>query len=164
MNIPTPPEGYTLVIDLQQIPNTKIPPGSLYQTQRDDEWHFSTGATENESFDTAGNEPYFYAIPKDRMNGLIPWRQEKTETQIPPTDLPSITPPRYNKTFQGVKIDPYRILVCYGITHPAHQHAIKKLLRAENDPHQSLSEDIDEVIGALTRMKEMITEDTSKNS
>lgn len=70
------------------------------------------------------------------------------------------TPPRYNKLFGGVKLDPYRILLQYGITHPALQHAIKKLLRAGNDPHQSLVEDIDEVIGALMRMKEMIEEDT----
>ena len=69
------------------------------------------------------------------------------------------TPPRYNKTFGGMKLDPYRILLQYGITHPALQHSIKKLLRAGHDPHQSLVEDVDEVIGALTRLKEMIEED-----
>lgn len=73
------------------------------------------------------------------------------------------TPLRYNKIFGGVKLDPYRILIQYGITHPALQHAIKKLLRAGNDPHQSLIEDIDEVIGALTRLKEMIEEDNAND-
>lgn len=82
------------------------------------------------------------------------------KTPPPPTEAP-ITPPRYSKRVKGVKIDPYRIIELYGIQHPAHQHAIKKLLRNGNDPHQTLDDDIEEVIGALQRWQEMRAEERS---
>lgn len=63
--------------------------------------------------------------------------------------------------FQGVRLDPYRILAVYGITHPAHQHALKKLLRAGN-AHKTLRQDIDEVIGTLERWKGMLDEEEDK--
>ena len=58
----------------------------------------------------------------------------------------------------GVKIDPYRILDVYGITHPAHQHAIKKLLRAGKSV-KDLDRDIEEVIMTLQRWQEMLKEE-----
>lgn len=64
----------------------------------------------------------------------------------------------YAHTYQGIKIDPYRICDLYGITHPAQQHAIKKLLRAGRSI-KSLEQDIDEVILCLQRWQEMISED-----
>lgn len=64
----------------------------------------------------------------------------------------------YRFSFRGVKLDPYRIFTVYRITHPAQQHAIKKLLRAGNSV-KSLEQDIDEVIVTLNRRKEMIHED-----
>jgi hypothetical protein len=73
--------------------------------------------------------------------------------------LAETTPPRYKKTVCGVKVDPYRILALYEITHPAHQHALKKLLRNGKDPDQSLDEDIQEVIDSLRRWQEMRRED-----
>ncbi len=60
----------------------------------------------------------------------------------------------YKQEYKGVKLDPYRIIEVYGITHPAHQHAIKKLLRAGRSI-KSLDQDRDEVIATLTRWKEM---------
>lgn len=65
----------------------------------------------------------------------------------------------YKYTFQGAKLDPYRILEVYGISHPAQQHAIKKLLRA-GDSVKDLETDISEVIDTLTRWLEMNDEST----
>lgn len=64
----------------------------------------------------------------------------------------------YRFEFNGVKLDPYRILTVYGITHPAQQHAIKKLLRAGKSI-KDLDRDIDEVILTLNRWKEMLNEE-----
>lgn len=64
----------------------------------------------------------------------------------------------YTLDYKNVRLDPYRILHVYGITHPAHQHAIKKLLRAGRSV-KPLVQDIDEVILSLQRWKEMIKED-----
>lgn len=64
----------------------------------------------------------------------------------------------YRYSCRGIKLDPYRIIDAYGITHPAHQHAIKKLLRAGRSV-KSLRQDIQEVQDALTRWLEMLDED-----
>jgi hypothetical protein len=67
-------------------------------------------------------------------------------------------PKYYRFSFGGVKLDPYRIMQVYGIAHPAHQHALKKLLRAGNSV-KPLIQDIDEVILSLNRWKEMLNEE-----
>jgi hypothetical protein len=64
----------------------------------------------------------------------------------------------YDYSYRGGKIDPYRILKIYGITEPAQQHAIKKLLRAGRSV-KPLIQDLDEVIESLQRWREMICED-----
>jgi len=63
----------------------------------------------------------------------------------------------YKFSFNGVKMDPYRILDVYGISHPAQQHAIKKLLRAGKSV-KSLRQDVEEVQLTLTRWLEMMDE------
>lgn len=63
----------------------------------------------------------------------------------------------YKFSFGGVKMDPYRILDVYGISHPAQQHAIKKLLRAGKSV-KSLRQDVEEVQMTLTRWLEMMDE------
>lgn len=65
----------------------------------------------------------------------------------------------YEYDYKGVRIDPYRILSTYNITHPAQQHAIKKLLRA-GESVKDLLGDINETIETLERWKVMIHEDT----
>ena len=65
----------------------------------------------------------------------------------------------YKYGYKGIKLDPYRILSVYGISDPAQQHAIKKLLRAGKSI-KSLEADLQEVIDTLVRMLEMIKEDT----
>jgi hypothetical protein len=64
----------------------------------------------------------------------------------------------YDITIGGVKADPYRIMLAYGITHPAQQHALKKLLRA-GQSHKPIEQDIAETIASLHRWLEMIEED-----
>ena len=64
----------------------------------------------------------------------------------------------YKYSYKGIKLDPYRILQVYGITCPAQQHAIKKLLRAGNSV-KDLEQDIQEVIDTLQRKLEMLKED-----
>ena len=64
----------------------------------------------------------------------------------------------YEYSFNGVKLDPYRILSVYNITCPAMQHAIKKLLRAGNSV-KDLKQDIQEVIDTLKRKLDMLEED-----
>ena len=66
----------------------------------------------------------------------------------------------YRMTFNGVKLDPYRICKLYEITDPAHQHAIKKLLRAGKSI-KSLRQDMEEVQMSIARMLEMMDEDDS---
>ena len=66
----------------------------------------------------------------------------------------------YDYSYRGGKLDPYRILQIYGITNPAQQHAIKKLLRAGRSL-KPLTQDIDEVMLTLQRWREMILEDTT---
>ena len=69
-----------------------------------------------------------------------------------------MTPDYYNKEFKGVLLDPYRVLKVYGITDPAHQHAVKKLLRAGGSI-KDIKQDIQEVIDTLNRMLKMQEED-----
>ena len=64
----------------------------------------------------------------------------------------------YRYEFKGVKLDPYRIMDLYKITHPAHQHALKKLLRAGRSVKDQ-KQDIQEVIDSLNRWLEMMQED-----
>ena len=64
----------------------------------------------------------------------------------------------YHEEYKGIRLDPYRILSVWGISHPAQQHAIKKLLRAGRG-HKPLGQDIDEVAECLGRWQEMIKED-----
>lgn len=64
----------------------------------------------------------------------------------------------YDNFFDGKKIDVYRVLKIFGITEPAQQHAIKKLLRAGKSI-KTTEQDIDEAIDCLKRWKEMIYEE-----
>ena len=79
--------------------------------------------------------------------------------------LPTIDPIRpsmakhYRREHKGIKLDPYRIFLIYGITNPAQQHAIKKLLRA-GESIKPLNQDIKETIQTLKRWLEIIEEDS----
>lgn len=69
------------------------------------------------------------------------------------------TDSKYNRReFMGVKIDIYRLLDLFEVSHPAHQHAVKKLIRAGQSV-KSLEQDTREVVEAINRWAEMIRED-----
>lgn len=72
---------------------------------------------------------------------------------------PPVNP--YARTFKGVEIDVYRVLRLYGITSPAVQHAVKKLLRFGAGEHKTRAEDIAEAIQSLQRWQEMEAEDAA---
>jgi hypothetical protein len=74
------------------------------------------------------------------------------------SDFPRVTHSHYDVTIGGVKADPYRIGIAYGITHPAHHHALKKLIRAGKS-HKSLEQDLRETIQAIERMLAMMKEE-----
>jgi hypothetical protein len=69
----------------------------------------------------------------------------------------------YTYVFKGVRIDPYRIMDLYKITHPAHQHAVKKLLRAGRSV-KDLRRDIEEVRMTLDRWLAMLDEEGAGNA
>lgn len=69
-----------------------------------------------------------------------------------------MTPDYYNKSYKGVKVDPYRIASIYGITDHAMFQALKKLLRAGAD-HKDLYQDLKEARDAIDRKLEMLKED-----
>ena len=68
------------------------------------------------------------------------------------------TPSRYQFEFQGVHFDVYRLAEILGITHHAHFHGFKKVVRAGRG-HKSVKQDIEEAKAALTRWSEMLDED-----
>lgn len=67
---------------------------------------------------------------------------------------------KYHDKQVGVKVDVYRVLRLFGITDPAIQHAVKKLLRCGRG-HKDAATDIEEAIQSLRRYQEMNREDAS---
>lgn len=72
-----------------------------------------------------------------------------------------ITPEYYGaKCKCGRKLDPYAIIDAYSnISSAAHQHAVKKLIRA-GEGHKDLNTDIQEVIDTLLRWQEQLNDNT----
>lgn len=91
-------------------------------------------------------------VVEERINSLTKNYREQDNTYN-----------HYKYSYKGIKLDPYRILSVYGITCPAQQHAIKKLLRAGNSV-KKLKQDIQEVIDALQRKLEMLKEDEENST
>ena len=61
----------------------------------------------------------------------------------------------YAREWKGVTLDVYRVLRIYGITDPAVQHAVKKLLRYGSGEHKDKAKDIAEAIASLQRWQAM---------
>ena len=94
--------------------------------------------------------------------------QEKLEmpiTEMVTNEQSKLDPgAHYRFTYQGLKLDPARIGIIYGITHPMQFQALKKLLCTGNRGHKSLLQDIADIECCLQRWKEMLQEDeTSEN-
>lgn len=83
--------------------------------------------------------------------------------QNPKTRVSKQPDAHYKQTFKGIKLDPYRVLDVYGITHPAQQHAIKKLLRAGKSV-KTQRQDVEEVILSLQRWLQMMAEDEQRQT
>ena len=64
----------------------------------------------------------------------------------------------HDKQIGGLKVDVYRVLRLFGITDPAIQHAVKKLLRCGRGQKDAAT-DIEEAIQSLRRWQEMNRED-----
>lgn len=73
---------------------------------------------------------------------------------------------QFNHYFKDVKglefIDVYQVIKLWGITDPALQHAIKKLLVAGGRGAKSMEKDISEVIASCQRCLEMLEEDRKR--
>lgn len=65
----------------------------------------------------------------------------------------------YRYEYNGVKLDPARICKVYGITNILQGAIIKKTLRAGERGHKDIVSDIDDIMTALVRWKEMVMED-----
>lgn len=73
-----------------------------------------------------------------------------------------VNKPKYPHYFKDVsnvnKIDIYKVLDLWQVTHPCLQHAAKKILVAGNRGHKDIAKDVQEAIDSLERYKEMIKE------
>lgn len=67
--------------------------------------------------------------------------------------------PHYIKSIKGVKIDVYRVLDMYDVTHPAIGHAIKKLLCGGKRGTKNEITDYMEAIDSILRAIQMYNED-----
>lgn len=80
------------------------------------------------------------------------------EQAADPTDF-KVTGAHYQYFYKGVKFDPYRVCLVYGIDHPALQQALKKILRLGRDGESTAVQDVQEAISSLRRFIEMEEED-----
>lgn len=65
----------------------------------------------------------------------------------------------YRFEYKGLKLDPARIAAIYKANHPMQLPIIKKTLLAGNRGHKDVIRDIDDIITAAQRWKEMLLED-----
>lgn len=96
-----------------------------------------------------GENPYLNNTPV--LGGIA--KEQSTD--------PAKTGAHYQYTYKGVLVDPYRIFRIYGITDPAIQHAVKKLLRLGRDKESTPTQDVLEAISSLKRFVAMEEEDAS---
>lgn len=68
----------------------------------------------------------------------------------------------YYKKVPYEYIDVYRVLELFGVTDPAIQHAVKKLLVAGGRGHKNIEKDVRESIDSLNRWIEMREEEKDK--
>lgn len=67
----------------------------------------------------------------------------------------------YRKKYKNINLDPARICLIYGVANMAQASIIKKALCAGNRGHKDTIRDIDDIITAAQRWKEMLIEDSS---
>ena len=65
----------------------------------------------------------------------------------------------YRHTFRGIKLDPARICRIYGVNCALRSQIVKKALKAGDRGHKDTLKDIDDIICAAERWKEIVIED-----
>lgn len=65
----------------------------------------------------------------------------------------------YRFTYQGIKLDPFRLAAIYGMTDMAYMTVLKKVLCAGKRGYKDEVQDIKDMISALNRKLEMLKED-----
>lgn len=65
----------------------------------------------------------------------------------------------YRFVYRGLKLDPARVCKIYGVDNMVQAAIIKKALCAGNRGHKDILRDIDDIITAANRWREMIQED-----
>lgn len=101
-----------------------------------------------------GSLPPIHAQPAETLVPATVFQQVE-ELPQPPAAAPCV----YDRSWKGVKLDPYRICLVYGITDPAIQHALKKLLHLGRGSDKDVENDVEEAIQSLERWQEMREEE-----
>lgn len=70
----------------------------------------------------------------------------------------------YRYQYKGVKLDPYRVFLVWGVTDPALQHAIKKLGMAGQRGGKDFERDLLEAKASIERRLEMLGEDNESGT
>ncbi len=68
---------------------------------------------------------------------------------------------KYSKRIGKEVVDVYDVLMAFGVTNPATQHAIKKLLMPGNRGHKDKNTDLKEAHQSIARAIELENEDAS---
>lgn len=95
------------------------------------------------------------------VSGCVYVPEAKPPTLAEPTNPAKDKGQKYKHIIKGVgdytlEVDVYDVLKAFGVTCPARQHAIKKLLCAGNRGHKDLTTDLDEAINSVHRAKELL--------
>jgi len=115
---------------------------------------------------TATKQKKFTHFWDDRAIQVIRNEGCQVECATPCEQTPVVIEPEHKDTgshyrysYKGIKLDPARILTVYEQSHPMAGAIVKKALCAGNRGHKDLINDIDDIICAAVRWKEMIEED-----
>ena len=68
---------------------------------------------------------------------------------------------KYSRRIRKEVVDVYDVLMAFGVTNPATQHAIKKLLMPGNRGHKDKLTDLKEAYQSIVRAIELESEDAS---
>ena len=68
----------------------------------------------------------------------------------------------YRKEYKGIKLDPARICLIYGVTHPIQQAMVKKSLVTGGRGKKGMRDDIADIMCACQRWLEMMDEDENE--
>ena len=83
-------------------------------------------------------------------------REERDIPQAKPVNMVGTSVPnKYTRVIKGVNADVYDVLLAFGVTCPAMQHALKKMLCTGLRGHKSFHKDADEAIESIERSKEL---------